>query len=294
MSIDAEHFFLAILSILPWGFTVYYFQPTKFLKKLLICLSALLIGILSTEIILSLHPIFWPEVNFKPKRTSILSQTVHIAFIQAGVMEETFKILGILLLSYIVAFNKTIKQWTKDVVLVGAFVALGFSLIENYVYIHKETSKAIVLNMFIGRTIFSSNIHLLINLCFALFVYKTNFQETLREKILLVIYGFFLAVVQHGIVDFFLLPSSKFGTWLAAAFFTGIWVWVARDLRKYIYIYEKLISQTQQEDKEKIQTQDSDFHLEYNGHKKEIHYNENSEAEKVLDSTSQSEKKELC
>lgn len=291
-SLDREHFLLAILSILPWGFTVYYLQPGKPLKKLFISLFALLVGILSTEIILSLHPIFWPEINFKPRRSSILSQTVHIAFIQAGMMEETFKVLGILALSYVIAFNKSLKQWTKEVILVGAFVALGFSLVENYVYIHKDSSKAIVFNMFMGRTIFSSNIHLLINLCFALFIYKTNFKETLREKILLVVYAFLLAVIQHGIVDFFLLPSSKFGIWLATAFFSGIWVWVARDLRKFIYIYEKnILEPVQNNVKETHELNKSSLATEYNGHEEELVFNKISETQKILDSTSQSENK---
>lgn len=289
-SLDKEHFLLAVLSILPWGFTVYYFQPAKISKKLFISILALLVGILSTEIILSLHPVFWPEVNFKPKKTSVLSQTVHIAFIQAGMMEETFKVLGILGLSYILAFNRSLKQWTKEVVLVGAFVALGFSLVENYVYIHKETSKFLVFNTFMGRAIFSSNIHLLINLCFALFVYKTNFEETLRDKVLLVVYAFFLAVIQHGIVDFFLLPSSKFGTWLATAFFSGIWVWVARDLRKFIYIYEKIIPESIH-NHEEIKNLDGSFFNSYNGHKEELIISEASESQKVLDSTSQLENK---
>ncbi|MCX8000286.1 MAG: PrsW family intramembrane metalloprotease [Leptospiraceae bacterium] len=284
---NKEHFLLAILSILPWGFTVYYFQPTKVVKKFLICPLSLLIGILTTEIILSLHPVLWPEVNFKPKRPSILTQTVHIAFIQAGAMEESFKILGILLLSYFTAFDKKTKQWTKDVILIGAFVALGFSLVENYVYIHKETSQVAIFTMFIGRTVFSSNIHLLINLCFALFVYKSNFKETLREKVIYLFYAFLLAVIQHGIVDFFLLPSSKFGNWLATAFFTGIWVWVARDLRKFIYVYEKVITppilienvtQTNQEE--------SISEVQSNGHEQDFHI---PISEKILESQTKPE-----
>jgi RsiW-degrading membrane proteinase PrsW (M82 family) len=238
LGVDTTHLLLAFLTILPWGFVIYYFQPTGRVRKLLIILGAFILGILSTKLILTLHPVLWPEVNFKPKRTTVLSQTVYIAFVQAGMLEETFKILLILLFSYFVAFDRKLKLWKKDVILIGAFVALGFAFVENYVYIHKDNNPKVVMNMFIGRAVFSSNIHLLINICFALFLFKSNFEETKGEKFILVLYGYFLAILQHGIVDFFLLPSSRFGTWLASAFFVGIWVWVARDLRKYIYGYE--------------------------------------------------------
>jgi hypothetical protein len=86
--------------------------------------------------------------------------------------------------------------------------------------------------MFLGRTFFSSNIHLLINLCFSIFLLKSN---TTENKLLLIGYAYVLAVLQHGVVDFFLLPGSRFGNWLSTAMFVGIWVWVVRDLRTYVY-----------------------------------------------------------
>lgn len=226
---------LAFASILPWSFFLYVLHPGTHSRKLLLALLALLLGVLSTKIILSLHPIIWPDVDFKPKRTAtILSQTVYISFIQAGMMEETFKELFILLLGLLVAFNYSLKKWNKDVVLIGGFVAFGFACIENYVYINKDPNK--MMEMFLGRAMFSSNIHLLINLCFTLFLLKSNGSATSSEKILLIIYGYLLAILQHGVVDFFLLPGSKFGSWLAIALFVGIWVWVVRDMRRYVYI----------------------------------------------------------
>jgi RsiW-degrading membrane proteinase PrsW (M82 family) len=257
---DKVHLTLAFFSVLPWGFTVWYFQPCSKVRKFFLTLGAIFLGILSTKLILALHPILWPDINFKPRKTTILAQTVYISFIQAGMMEETFKVLLILAFSYIVAFERKTKTWMKDVVLIGAFVALGFSFIENYVYIHKENNAKMVFTMFLGRTIYSSNIHLLINLCFALFLYKSNFKHTTKEKIFYLLYAYFLAILQHGIVDFFLLPSSRFGNWLATAFFVGIWVWVARDLRKYIYAYEISIPEVQ--DKEINYLEESNLQIE--------------------------------
>jgi len=225
---------LAFCSILPWAFFLFALHPGANARKFLIAILALGLGILSTKIILSLHPIIWPDVDFKPKRTvTILSQTVYISFIQAGMMEETFKELFILLLGLLFAFNRKLKTWTKDIILIGGFVAFGFAFIENYVYISKDSTK--IVEMFLGRTVFSSNIHLLINLCFALFLLKSNNSNHLSEKLLLIFYGYILAIFQHGVVDFFLLPGSRFGSWLSTAMFVGIWVWVVRDMRRYVY-----------------------------------------------------------
>lgn len=230
-SIDYKILLYSILSILPWGFFLFHLQPSSAKRKLILAIIALGLGILTTQIVLYLHPIIWPEVNFKPKKTAtILSQTIYISFIQAGMMEETFKELFILILGFISAFNFKEKKFDKDIILIGGFVALGFAGLENYVYISKDKNK--IFEMFIGRTIFSSNIHLLINLCFSIFLLKSNFTE---NKLLIISYAYFLAVLQHGVVDFFLLPGSKFGNWLSTAMFVGIWIWVVRDLRKLVY-----------------------------------------------------------
>ena len=225
---------LAFGSILPWAFFLYILHPGESSRKLLLAFLAICMGILSTAVILYLHPIIWPEVDFKPKKVAtILSQTVYIAFIQAGMMEETFKELFILFLGLVFAFNRSARAWTKDIVLIGGFVAFGFALIENYTYISKDNTK--VFDMFLGRTMYSSNIHLLINICFSLFLLKSNRQEKLSDKLILIAYAYFLAIMQHGVVDFFLLPGSRFGGWLSTAMFVGIWVWVVRDMRKYVY-----------------------------------------------------------
>ena len=230
-SINYNSALLAVLSVLPWAFFLYQLQPSKTSKKILIITLAFLFGVISTQVILYLHPVLWPEVNFKPKKTAtVLSQTVYISFIQAGMMEETFKEFFILSLGFLTTFNWKTKTWDKNIVLIGGFVAIGFACIENYVYINKDTTKW--LEMFLGRTFFSSNIHLLINLCFSIFLIKSNTSE---NKLLLIGYAYVLAVLQHGVVDFFLLPGSRFGNWLSTAMFVGIWVWVVRDLRTYVY-----------------------------------------------------------
>lgn len=222
-------FLLAGLSVLPWSIALIYLFPIKNYKKtVLILVLSLLAGHTTTEILLWAHPIIWPEATAKiTKHTHILTQTIHIAFIQAGMLEETTKIFFILLLAFFLAHKN--KIWEKEVVLIGSFVAIGFSLSENTSYFYSAKDDALFMT-FIGRTVHSVNIHMLINLCFALFLLKSNEN---KNK-LLVPFAIVLAVIQHGVVDFFLLPSAKIGNWLAAAMFAGIWVWVVKDFRKYV------------------------------------------------------------
>ncbi|MCB1158891.1 MAG: PrsW family intramembrane metalloprotease [Leptospiraceae bacterium] len=225
--------FLAFLSVFPWAFVLFAYQPSPNKRKLLLAFLALCLGILSTKLILSLHEIIWPKVDMKPvKSFYVLKQTVHLAFIQAGVIEETFKILFILILSFIFAYHFKSFKWNIDVVIIAGFVALGFSLIENFIYL-KKTGDGRLWNMFTGRALYSSNIHLLINLSFSIFLLKSNIN--IGRRITYPIMGFLLAIFQHGVVDFFLIPHSRIGSWLATALFVGIWVWVVRELRAYVY-----------------------------------------------------------
>ncbi|TGL68222.1 PrsW family glutamic-type intramembrane protease [Leptospira kmetyi] len=233
MSFDVA--LLGFLSILPWGFFLILLFPGKNTQqRIFLILLALFLGYLSTEIVLKLHPIFWPDVKLAaPKRSGhILTQTAHIAFIQAGMMEEFCK--GILILStgLLFAFDWKTYKFKKEMVLIGGFVALGFAGIENanYIFSAKEEDR---IAMFVGRTIRSSNAHFLINLCFALAFVKSNHKDT-RDKPVYLFLAFLLAVSQHGLFNFFVLPQSRFGGWLSTALFVGIWVWIVKDFRTFI------------------------------------------------------------
>ncbi|PJZ58079.1 PrsW family intramembrane metalloprotease [Leptospira barantonii] len=242
MSFDVA--LLGFLSILPWGFFLILLFPGKNTQqRIFLILLALFLGYLSTEIVLKLHPIFWPDVKLAaPKRSGhILTQTAHIAFIQAGMMEEFCKGILILTAGLLFAFDWKTYKFKKEMVLIGGFVALGFAGIENanYIFSAKEEDR---IAMFVGRTIRSSNAHFLINLCFALAFVKSNHKDT-RDRPLFLFLAFLLAVSQHGLFNFFVLPQSRFGGWLSTALFVGIWVWIVRDFRTFIQ-EDEIVSDT--------------------------------------------------
>lgn len=56
------------------------------------------------------------------------------------------------------------------------------------------------------------------------------------SKRLYIGFGFVLAVMQHGVVDFLLIPGSTIGLWIATSLFVGIWVWVVNDWRELVDI----------------------------------------------------------
>ncbi|MBM9575926.1 PrsW family intramembrane metalloprotease [Leptospira sp. 201903070] len=233
MSVDVA--LLGFLSILPWGFFLILLFPGKNTpQRIFLILLALFLGYLSTEIVLKLHPIFWPDVKMAaPKRAGhILTQTAHIAFIQAGMMEEFCKGILILFAGLLLAFDWKNYSFRKEMVLIGGFVALGFAGIENanYIFNAKEEDR---IAMFVGRTIRSSNAHFLINLCFALAFVKSNLKEP-KDRPVYLFLAFLLAVSQHGLFNFFVLPQARFGGWLSTALFIGIWVWIVKDFRTFI------------------------------------------------------------
>ncbi|TGL59794.1 PrsW family glutamic-type intramembrane protease [Leptospira jelokensis] len=228
-------YLIGAATVLPWAVVIWKaYKPKKGWQEVVGILLALVFGWLSTDLILRLHPILWPETDFSPKKKdSLLTQTAHLAFIQAGITEETFKIFFIMFLSFLFGYDRKEKKFSPNVVLFGGFVAMGFSFIENTHYIFREPDEK-KLNLFIARTIHSSNIHLLINLCFSLFVLKSNEKLNMNAKTSTIIFGFVLAVLQHGVVDFLLIPGATIGLWISTAMFVGIWVWVVTDWRVYV------------------------------------------------------------
>lgn len=136
--------FLGFFSVLPWGFFLILLFPGKItMRKVALIFFAFFLGYLSTEIVLKLHSILWPEVKFAaPKRSGhILTQTAHIAFIQAGMMEEFCKGILILLSGFVAAFDWKKYRFRKEIVLIGGFVALGFAGIENANYIFPQRKR---------------------------------------------------------------------------------------------------------------------------------------------------------
>ncbi|XDD43527.1 PrsW family glutamic-type intramembrane protease [Leptospira sp. WS60.C2] len=233
-------YLIGVATILPWAVVVWKaYKPKKGWQEVVGIVFALVFGWLATDLILRLHPILWPETDFSPKKkVSLLTQTAHLAFIQAGITEETFKIFFIMILAFVFGYDRRKKEFLPNVVLFGAFVAMGFSFIENTHYIFREPEEK-KLNLFIARTIHSSNIHMLINLCFALFLLKSNQKLDTNSKTMTILFGFLLAVLQHGVVDFLLIPGATIGLWISTAMFVGIWVWVVVDWRKLVVTQTK-------------------------------------------------------
>ncbi|TGJ99676.1 PrsW family intramembrane metalloprotease [Leptospira semungkisensis] len=226
---------LAVLSILPWAFFLVYTHPKTNQTRLFVAIIfSLVLGWISTELVLKLSAFLWPETSSVTAKVSksILSQTVFLAFIKAGMMEELCKSILILILALLISFDRHTMTFLPETFIIGGFVALGFAGIENYQYIMSANEQDRV-PTFIVRTLKSSNAHLLVNLCFALFLIKSNYKPY-GEKILYILKGFLLAVAQHGLFDFFVFPSGRFGVWIAMALFVGIWVWIVKDRRKYI------------------------------------------------------------
>jgi RsiW-degrading membrane proteinase PrsW (M82 family) len=237
LKIDVWDYLFGALSVLPWAIAIYKAYTLPKSRNIHIGLIfGLLLGWVATVLIIWLHPVFWPQADFVPKKkVSLLTSTAHLAFIQAGMMEETFKITFILFLCFALGYDYETKKFKPESVLFSGFVALGFSFIENTQYIAREVSDK-KLEIFLARTIHSSNIHLLINLCFGFFMLKSN-EKAMNEKIPYLLFALGLAIFQHGVVDFLLIPGALFGQWVATSLFVGIWVWVVRDWRVWIGNY---------------------------------------------------------
>ena len=226
-------FLLSFFSVILWIIVLLFLFPTsKNNKKLFFgVVVSLFLGYLSTFMVLYINDILFHINSLKPKIPNILTSTIYISFIQAGMIEEMCKGLIALLFSYFVAFDKKLFQWKKEIVLISAFVGLGFAWVENFNYIQESSNK---IELFVARTFHSSNIHLLLGLLFSLLILKGNYQKTIKKNFLRIVQSFLVCVFLHGLVDFFLIPASRIGLWLSTLLFIFIWAWVVKNYRLYI------------------------------------------------------------
>ena len=221
---------LSIFSISPWVFILSILFP-KDKKSLFLCIClSLFLGYLSTVLVIYINDIFFNFSSLKPKTVNILTYTAYISFIQAGMIEEVCKGLFAFILGFLFYFDKKEKLFRVEIFWISGFISLGFAGVENFNYIQESSNK---IALFIARTFHSSNIHLLIGLLFSLIILKKSFLER-TFKFMFLLEAFLIAILVHGLVDFFLIPGSKMGRFLSTLLFVFVWAWVVLNYRNYI------------------------------------------------------------
>lgn len=142
------------------------------------------------------------------------------SIVGVGLTEEFSKLIGVTLLFFII--RKRLNE-PIDYLIFAGIVALGFAIRENYIYYYNYGSQIIT-----GRTLISSLTHIInTSICvYGLFRYKIFNRGNIFVNSVI---GITIAVVSHGLFDFFLTQQfiGKLTPFLASGIYLiGINFWI--------------------------------------------------------------------
>ncbi len=172
-------------------------------------------GALAAPLSGALNQIFFPEFRLALRPAEPMAMTVQIAFVQAALFEEVSKNgLGLALAMLFCAAPRTgapgERAFLRSTPFLCAGVGLGFAFIENALYIESYMRYGAA-NILLQRFLISTPVHVLINLGFGLALYTARRGEVPGRAAI----GLAIAILWHGVFNFFALPPVAFAQWLA-------------------------------------------------------------------------------
>ena len=140
--------------------------------------------------------------------TGQIPSAAYNAFLVAGLTEETFKFMALLLLVWkSPSFNEKF-----DGIVYAVFVSLGFAAIENILYVAQGG-----IHTALVRGVTAVPAHALFGVTMGYYVGIARMYEELRKRYLLL--ALLLPVLLHGTYDFILMVGIE---WLLAVFFVYV------------------------------------------------------------------------
>lgn len=116
-----------------------------------------------------------------------------------GFIEETIKFIPLLILLW---FTKAIDE-PYDYILYASASALGFSFIENAMYLNEHG-----LEIISARALYATVAHMTFSSIIAYGLFLIKFKKTKIPAIFVFLFFYFLAIFSHGFYDFWLINKS--------------------------------------------------------------------------------------
>jgi RsiW-degrading membrane proteinase PrsW (M82 family) len=116
-----------------------------------------------------------------------------------GLVEELMKLIPLLI---VLKFTKAIDE-PYDYILYASASALGFSLVENAMYLERYG-----LQIINARAIYATVAHMTFSSMIAYGLFLTKYKKTRYPSFLVVLVFFFFAIFSHGFYDFWVLNKS--------------------------------------------------------------------------------------
>lgn len=214
-------FILAIIPILILGLYIYNKdvekEPKILLLKLFVC------GILSSLFVFLFSYLLFEFFNdFRINLNSVDYVKYFIySFLLVSFFEEGCKWLSTRLIGY----NSKYFDEPYDIIVYASFVALGFSFIENIMYVFNYGVSAAVL-----RAVISVPGHLSFGIMMGYYMLLAKLSENKRDYKKYMIISFIFPVLIHGSYDFLLLLKN---TYILIILFTLLFLF-------YVFSYFKI------------------------------------------------------
>lgn len=178
-------------------------------------------GIAAAVSIIIFKTLFFQE-GISPPTRETLSLTLFISLIEAGLLEECFKNGSYLICFYILAKQIDFQDNKYSYLALGAFIGLGFGILENAFYALALNYKFGVL---LSRVYTTIPAHMIMNMIF-------GFLLSQRVNVLIALAA---SILFHSLYDFFALPSTLLGGILLRAMLVigfGFCLWMGKFLLK--------------------------------------------------------------
>lgn len=135
-----------------------------------------------------------------------------------GLIEETIKLIPLLI---ILRFTKAIDE-PYDYILYASCAALGFSFVENAMYLNNYG-----LEIINARALYATVAHMTFSSMIAYGLFLIKYKKSKIPSFIIFITFFFFAIFSHGFYDFWLINKSvaKFNGLTTLFFLTTVHIW---------------------------------------------------------------------
>ncbi|MBI3394926.1 MAG: PrsW family intramembrane metalloprotease [Spirochaetia bacterium] len=192
----------------------------------------LLGGALSVGLTILIKRFFFKDDPFVRMTGDPVNWAAEVAFLYAGLAEEAAKCAVALALLGVVALKREsdgLRRWMVlgSAPFVAGSVGLGFALLENVDYMRAGGQG--VASLFIARSLFAATVHTVIGFNFGLTMLSDGVLR-LRNALT----GLLIAVLWHGLYDFFAIPSGTLSHFISGSFLVLIAAYTALRARSLL------------------------------------------------------------
>jgi RsiW-degrading membrane proteinase PrsW (M82 family) len=156
----------------------------------------------------------------------LLFEAFYVSFIVAGLVEEAFKFIVLYSLTW---RNRNLNE-RFDGIVYAVFISLGFAGLENILYVFNPELGGMATAL--SRAIFSVPGHGFFGVMMGYYFAMAKFEAGKKTRLML--RGFLIPWLVHGLYDFILLSNMPFVMFIFVPFVGCLWINGFKKMKKHI------------------------------------------------------------